>query len=432
MVKFDFTLLGKIPSAQGISESELKKYEKATGNYVAALQSRDQDFLKVLDDQDTLNSIRNFVFKTKDRYRDVVVLGIGGSALGAICLRNALGPLFEKTSFGTVRLTVLDNIDPVLLAEFEQSVDLKHTLFLVITKSGGTPETLAQFLYFKSKIEAKKLDWLRHFVFVTDPHRGLLRKLAVSNPTLPVFDVPEKVGGRFSILTSVGLLPAVLAGIDIEKLLAGARKAAKQAQSPDWRKNDAFRLAVVQYLLYKKGKNITVFFSYAQKLWKLADWYRQLLAESIGKEFDRKGNRVNVGITPVSALGATDQHSQNQLYNEGPDDKFYLFLEVVKPAVDLKIPFDREWQPKEISYLKNISFNRLLLTEMEGTMVALLKKNRPLAKISLERLDAENLGRLLVTLEASVAFLGELFGIDAYNQPGVELSKKLTKAMLTK
>jgi glucose-6-phosphate isomerase len=432
MVKFDLSLLAKVKRVHGVTPSEFKKFEQTVGKYVTAMQSRGQDFLKVLDDRETLKKIGDFAAKARDRYSDIVVLGIGGSALGAICLQNALGKLFEKPAFGTVRLTVLDNIDPLLLAEFEKSVDLKRTLFLVITKSGGTPETLAQFLYFKSLVSAKKLDWLKHFVFITDPRKGLLRDLARKNPGLPVFDVPEKVGGRFSVLTAVGLLPAALIGIDVEKLLQGAAKAAKQALSTDWRRNDAFRLAVTQYLLYKKGKNIAVFFPYAQKLWKLADWYRQLLAESIGKEFNRKGKRVNVGITPVPALGATDQHSQNQLYNEGPNDKFYLFLEVLKPAIDLKIPFDREWQPKEISYLKNVSFNRLLQTEMQGTMQALLKKNRPLAKISLERLDAENLGQLLVTLESSVAFLGELFGIDAFDQPGVELSKKLTKAMLTK
>ncbi len=429
MVKFDFGPLEEIAAAEGLRSKEYQKYNQRFPAYLKAFKSRKQDFLEVLDDRAAVKAVKNFADGVKGVYREIVVLGIGGSALGARCIGQALGKLFEKDNSKT-RLTVLDNIDPVLLSEFEQSVDLRRTLFLVVTKSGGTAETLAQFLYFKNRIVSKKLDWKKHFVFVTDPDGGLLRKLAGQTPGLPVFPVPQKVGGRFSALTVVGLLPAALAGFKIDNILTGARKGRTESLKSNTVLNPAWRLALTQYLLYKKGKSITVFWPYAQKLRGLADWYGQLLAESIGKKFDRKGRRVEVGITPVAALGASDQHAQNQLYNEGPNDKLFLFLEVARPETDLKISRDVNWHPPELSYLENLSFNRLLLKELEGTFKALVKQNRPSVKITLDKLDAESLGQLLVILEMSVAYLGELFGIDAYDQPGVELSKKLTRAML--
>lgn len=411
--------------------TEMVIYENEISKYLDLVKSRGQGFYEVVDDAETLGKVKNFALSVKAKYRDIIVLGIGGSALGASCLQQALGNLFGERTGQLPRLTVLDNIDPVLLAELENSVDLSSSLFLVITKSGGTPETLAQYLYFKNKVDLAKLNWLEHFVFVTDPTKGLLRKIATENPDLPVFEVPENVGGRFSVLTTVGLLPAALMGIDIDRLIKGARTMRDNFLMADAQQNLAFQLAVIQYLLYRKGKIMTVMFPYAQKLLRLADWYRQLLAESIGKAVDRAGKRVNIGITPVVAMGATDQHSQNQLYNEGPNDKFYVFLEVVNPAVDLTIPDAQKLGP-EWGYLEGVTFQKLLLTEMEGTVQALLKQDRPMARISLGNLDAETMGELLVFLQGSVAFLGELFGINTYDQPGVELSKILTKELLQK
>jgi len=429
MLKFDFSALEKIPAGDGVRPEERQKYDRQLADYIKLFRSRGQGFLDALDDRTTLKAIKNFTAGVKGQYQDIVVLGIGGSALGAKCLGQALRKLYENNSFKP-RLAVLDNIDPVMLAEFEHSVDFRHTLFLVITKSGSTAETLAQFLYFKSRVEARKLTWEKHFVLVTDPQKGLLRKLANETRGLPVFSVPENVGGRFSALTAVGLLPAALAGLNIEALLTGARKGREQSLKKKAADNPAWRLALSQYLLYKKDKKITVFWPYAQKLARLADWYGQLLAESIGKKVDRKGHRVEAGITPVSAMGVTDQHSQNQLYNEGPNDKLFLFLGITNRAADLLIPRDKNWHPKELAYLENLSINKLFLKEMEGTFGALLKQGRPSIKIVMDTLNAENLGQLMVLLEMSVAYLGELLGIDAYDQPGVELSKQLTRSML--
>lgn len=431
MFKFNFEYLTQIAAAHGLSGAELAQFNNDLPKYLDLIKSRGQGFYEILDDAETLEKVKNFALAVKGKYRDIIVLGIGGSALGASCLQQALGNMFGERTGQLPRLTVLDNIDPVLLDELEKSVDLSSSLFLVITKSGGTPETLAQYLYFKNKVELAKLNWLEHFVFVTDPTKGLLRKIATENPELPVFEVPENVGGRFSVLTTVGLLPAALMGIDIGRLIKVAKDMRDNFLLVDAQRNLAFQLAVIQYLLYQKGKVMTVMFPYAQKLSRLADWYRQLLAESIGKAVDRAGKQVNIGITPVVAMGATDQHSQNQLYNEGPNDKFYIFLEVLNPAVDLTIPNAKNLG-EELAYLDGVTFQKLLLTEMEGTIQALLKQDRPMLRISLDSLDAGSVGGLLVFLQGSVAFLGELFGINTYDQPGVELSKILTKELLKK
>lgn len=418
MIKFDFSSLLKISAEHGISPAEFAEYEERQQELMNLAAGRGQGFWEIIDS--AVRDIEDFAKSSK--YENIAILAIGGSSLGAICLQQSLTNLFEKN-----RLTVLDNIDPEFLDEYAAQIDLKDTLFVVITKSGGTPETLAQFFYFRGLLEAAGLDWKKQMVFITDPKKGYLRKLA-GETGVKTFEVPENVGGRFSVLTAVGLLPAALMGLDVGKLLEGARLAREDARRLTLAENPAFQMAATQHLLYLKGKVMNVVFPYAQKLIRFADWYRQLLAESIGKAVNLKGEQVNVGITPVFALGATDQHSQNQLYNEGPNDKLFLFLSVAKHAQDLPIPAEN--LPEELKYLKNVSFQKLLHTEMAGTIAALQKQNRPIVQIELEKLDELHLGYLVFIFEAATAYLGEMFEINTYDQPGVELSKQLTREML--
>lgn len=418
MIKFDFSPLSKIAAENGVGSTEFSQYEERQEELMRLTAERGQGFWNIIDE--SCQAIKDFAQSVK--YENVAVLAIGGSSLGAICLQQSLTNLFEKKS-----LTVLDNIDPEFLAEYAQQIDLKKTLFMVITKSGGTPETLAQFFYFRDLLEHSGLDWKKQMIFITDPKKGYLRKLA-SETGVKTFDVPENVGGRFSVLTNVGLLPAALMGLDVDKLLEGARLARLDARRTTLVENPAFQLAAAQHLLYLKGKVMNVIFPYAQKLIRFADWYRQLLAESIGKAVNLKGEQVNVGITPVFALGATDQHSQNQLYNEGPNDKLFLFMSVKEQSANPVIP-DSDL-PTELNYLKGVSFQKLLHTEMAGTIAALQKQDRPMIQIELEKLDEFHLGYLFFIFEAATAFLGEMFEINTYDQPGVELSKQLTREML--
>ncbi len=431
MIKLHTQNLQEIDKNHGVSENELKTKDSQIKEYLEKIHQRNQGFYEILDDEATINKIKDFTKKVEGKYENIVILGIGGSALGAICLKQSLKHLYEdslETNFP--KLHILDNIDPVLLKETEDILELEKTLFLVITKSGGTPETLSQFFYFREKVLKENLNLNEHFVFITDPEKGLLREVA-KEEKIPTFEIPQNVGGRFSVLTPVGLLPASLIGINIEKLIEGAKKMRTRFLSENFENNLAFQLAKLQFELEKKGKTINVLLPYSQKLIKFADWYRQLLAESIGKKSNNKGKEVNVGITPINALGATDQHSQNQLYNEGPNDKLFILIKVNQQGPELKIKNPYPDNPI-VDYIKDLSFNKLIHTEMEGTIQSFNQNDRPNITIEINEVNEETIGQLFMLFEGSIAILGELFEINAFDQPGVELSKTLTKQLLLK
>lgn len=426
MLNVDFSELKPVLSGFGL-DSEWKKGSGRTGELVELMKSRGQGFYQVIDDMAVLDRIENFAAQVRaSGVKQVVVLGIGGSALGAICLKQAFGHLFRTAE---MEVTILDNIDPVLLAEYEETLDYGKAIFIVASKSGGTPETMAQFLYFRDKLVKAGHAWQNRFIFITDPEKGFLRRLAILNVDIIAFDVPPNVGGRFSVLSSMGLLPAALMGINIREMLAGAVMMRDRLLSSEFAENWPMQLALAQYLLYGKGVDQTVIFPYAQKLVRVADWYKQLLAESIGKELDRAGKKVNIGITPLVALGATDQHSQNQLFAEGPADKFFVFMEVMGRERDMEIPFDMALRA-DLGFMDGVSFGKLIQTEMAGTMRALIEKKRPMVKLSFDQIDAVAMGQMFMMMEGSVALLGELFGVNAFDQPGVELSKEMTRRLL--
>ncbi|NIA02375.1 MAG: glucose-6-phosphate isomerase [Nitrospirae bacterium] len=386
--------------------STLKEIEEENLNeLLEKIHARKQGFYYTIDDEPVVEKINEFAEKNSD-FEHIVVCGIGGSALGAICLQQSLGHLYRN------KLFVLDNIDPVMIKELEEVIDYSKTLFIVITKSGGTVETLSQYDYFSKKIKENGYELSDHMVVVTGPQSNPLRDEA-EKEDLVIFDVPENVGGRFSVLTAVGLLPAKLIGIDIEKLLKGAKVGRDNFLSPDSAINLPFQLAKTQFDLNQKGITMNVLMPYAQKLIKFADWWRQLLAESIGKE--RKG------ITPINALGVTDQHSQLQLYNDGPNDKLIIFLEIKNLGAEIAI--DSPYKT---------TFGELLQIEKNATASSLTKNGRPNITISVDSVSEEALGQLFLLFEGATAFLGELMGINAFDQPGVELSKKLTKEALLK
>jgi len=429
MITLDASNLTIIGSEHGLTDQELTSLNSNLSGWLENFKTREQGFYTVIDHMDELVRIKDFAQKVKGKYRDIVVLAIGGSSLGTICLQQSLKHLFENEKHVTEspKLHVLDNIDPVLIHEINDVISLPETLFMVVTKSGTTPETLAQYSYFRDQIDKMHLNAKDHFVFITDPEKGLLRQIANAEQ-IPCFDVPPNVGGRFSVLTAVGLLPAALIGINIEELIGGARMMRDLFLSTDPGKNLPFQLAVIQYLLAQKGQHIHVLMPYAQKLIRFADWYKQLLAESIGKTLNDKKETVNTGITPVNALGATDQHSQTQLYNEGPYDKLIIFLKVEDFGQDVAIPWILENPTTD--FLKNVSFTKLLHTELEGTARAFTENKRSNITIEINHIDENYLGQLFLLFEGATAFLGEMYGINAFDQPGVERSKIITKELL--
>lgn len=430
-IKFDTKNLHKVSSKHGLKKSDLHLEKKKVKRLIESVDKRGQNFYKIVAETEPLEQVLEFANQRKGKYDHIVVIGIGGSALGAICLKNSLGHLFdgEVPKKKWPILHVLDNVDPVLVSELESILDLKKTLFIVVSKSGNTAEALGPFLYFRDLVEKKSLNLKDHFVAITHSGSGVLFDLTKKDK-IPVVE-HGPVGGRFSVLSSVGLLPAALIGIDIKSLLKGAQEMRDSFLDTNSKNNPSLQLARMQYLLNRKGKSITVMMPYAQKLASLADWYRQLLAESIGKEKNDHGHRVNIGLTPVKALGTTDQHSQAQLYNEGPNDKFLIFVHVKDLGQMVTIPTGFRGD-KRLSYIQGASFNDLIDAEREGTASALTKRDRPNITISIDKLDEYHLGALFMLFEGSIAFLGELFGINAYDQPGVELAKKLTVVNLKK
>ncbi|MBD3328777.1 glucose-6-phosphate isomerase [Candidatus Peregrinibacteria bacterium] len=429
MLSINTENLDKIDSAHGLTQGEIEKETALIDTFLENIHKRKQGFYKIIDDSGLHEKVHSFAANAKTKYKDIVILGIGGSALGTICLQQTLKHLYENELDSAPKLHVLDNIDPELIAEIQDIISLESTLFIVVTKSGGTPETISQYFYFRNLIDNKGFNPQNHFIFITDPEKGLLRKIATEEHFIS-FEVPPDVGGRFSVLTAVGLVPAAIIGIDIDKLIEGAKSMRDNFLDERKESNLPFKLATIQYLLEKKGKSINIIIPYAQKLIKFADWYKQLLAESIGKKSNENGEDVFTGITPVNALGVTDQHSQSQLYNEGPNDKLLLFIKTKEKATDISIP-NLFPENESLSYLNDLTFGKLIDTEMEGTLQALTKNDRPTITIEIDKINAYALGELFMLFEAATAFLGEFYNINAFDQPGVELSKILTKQLLT-
>lgn len=408
-----------------------QQFSAAKRGFEALRTDGNVGFVDLPGDKALLDQVTKFASAARGRYDDVVILGIGGSALGPIALRTALRPsgwnmLDEKRREGYPRLQVLDNVDPETIAALLDRLHLARTLFIVTSKSGGTAETMAQFLIVHAKLEGAGLDITRQMVFVTDPKQGALRPLA-ERLSVPALDIPPSVGGRFSVLTPVGTLPAALIGIDVKSLLAGAGEMARRCDSRDLTANPGGVYALLQWLADTElKKSIAVFMPYSDPLRDFAAWFVQLWAESLGK---KRADGTSVGSTPIAALGATDQHAQVQLFMEGPDDKTVTFVAVQERATDVKIPAAFS-DVKELGYLAGHTLGELIDIEQRATAGALAKRGRPNMTIRLDRVDASHVGELMMFLEFATAYAGQLYAIDAFNQPGVELGKQFAYALL--
>ena len=384
--------------------------------------------------EETVWYVKEFASMVEKRFDNILVLGIGGSALGGIAVTEALlkpywNLLTQEQRNNYPRIFFLDNIDPDSMTGLLQVLDLKKTLVNVITKSGSTAETMSQYMIIKDLME-KELgdDYRKNIIATTDQRVGVLRQLA-DQEGYKTFVVPDDVGGRFSVFSAVGLLPFALVGLDIDKIMSGIKDMDLALKNTDIFENIAAQGALINYLMDKKlGKHISVMMPYSSRLKYVSDWYVQLWAESLGKEFNKNGEKVNVGPTPVKALGATDQHSQIQLYNEGPNDKLITFIRVDNFDNRLEIPHIFEYTG--IGYLGGKTINDLINAEADSTRVALADYNRPTMTINIERVDEYNVAQLLYMLEVQTAIAGELYNIDTFNQPGVEQAKNYTYALM--
>jgi glucose-6-phosphate isomerase len=411
----------------GLSERELGAGVRAAAagqkRLRRALDARRYGFDEILDDRAAVEAAVREGRRLSRLADTLVVDGIGGSALGPLALEAALRPRKK-------RLVILDNVDPEVVAARLRGLDPERTAVNVITKSGSTAETAANMLVLMQRLEkALGPGYLRRWCATTDPQKSELLTLArrLGVPTLPV---PPNVGGRFSVLTAVGLLPAAFLGLDVDALMDGARAMRTHCWKAPPEKNAGVLGAVLAFLMAtRRGRNIQVLMPYAGSLAALADWYKQLWAESLGKRVDRRGRVVHTGQTPVTALGATDQHSQVQLYMEGPHDKVITFLEVQEFQPDVRIP---RLHPELAStgYLGGRTLGELLNAERRGTEIALASAGRPSFTYQLPRIDAHVIGQLIYLFEFQTALSGELYGIDAFDQPGVEAGKVAAYALM--
>ncbi|WP_121820566.1 glucose-6-phosphate isomerase [Halostella salina] len=345
-----------------------------------------------------------------DRFDDpdaVITVGIGGSALGAATLAHALD--------SDVDAYFLDNVDPAHVAGLLDSLDLSNVVVNAVSRSGTTAETLSNFLVVRDAMEAAGVDWTDR-TFVTTGKSGPLRRLSERHD-LPALAVPEGVPGRFAALSTVGLACAALCGHDIEAILAGAaaeadRLAGSLFESP------AYAYGATAYALDSRGASVNAMMPYAESLETYAEWFAQLWAESLGKD--------GLGQTPARALGATDQHSQLQLYRAGPRDKL---VTMVRPREreDRAIP---ETDLEGLAYLGGSSLGDLLDAEFEATEASLAAAGRPSVRVEIDRVDEHGLGELLYGMEAACVMAGELYGVDTFVQPAVEWGKRAARGLL--
>ncbi len=421
-------------------EREFTNYQDTIKHIIANLNQRKDkpgqwlQWMNLGYNEETLWYVKEYASMVKDRFENVLVLGIGGSALGGVALTEALlkpywNLLSEEQREGLPRIFFLDNIDPDSITALLDILDLSKTLVNVITKSGDTAETMSQFMIVKDRLEKELGDNYRYnIVATTDKKTGILRQIS-EQEGYKTFVIPDDVGGRFSVFSAVGFLPLALVGIDIDSIVNGIKDMDLALKNTDIRENIAAQNALIHYLLdTKKGKNISVMMPYSSRLRYVADWYAQLWAESLGKNKDKDGNDVHVGPTPVKALGATDQHSQIQLYNEGPNNKIINFIRVEEFDNTLEIPNIFEYTG--IGYLGGKTINQLINAEADSTRVALSDYGRPTVTITLDKVDGYNLGQLLYMFEVQTAIAGELYNINTFNQPGVEQAKNYTYALM--
>ncbi len=346
------------------------------------------------------------------------LLGIGGSALGSAMLLDAFPGQCKR------RVIVVDNVDSDTIRRLLATMDPEKSVLNVISKSGSTVEPLSLFSVFYDRLrhELGEDEALRRVVVTTDARKGSLRQIS-EEKNLASLPIPANVGGRFSVLTPVGLFPAMFAGIDVVPLLLGAKREKRNGMER------AVTGAVLDYLFHEQSRNIKVLFPYCDRLKTFGNWYLQLFAESLGKRVNRRGLVVRTGQTGVVALGVTDQHSQLQLYKEGPGDKSFFFFTVkTQPSIPIPAVFE---DYSSFQVLREKTFSELMAAEAEGTMQSLERNSLPVFQYELDNMDGETLGALIFMFEMQTAITGYLMDVNPFDQPGVEEGKKIARNLLS-
>jgi len=430
-----------IGNANGLNlAEEFENYKEKIANIITDLYSKKDtageglQWMNLGYSQETSWYVKEYASLVENRFDNILVLGIGGSALGGLAVTHALlkpywNLLSKEERNGYPRIFFLDNIDPDQMNGLLGILDLNKTLVNVITKSGDTAETMAQYMVLKDRLEQELGDdYRKNIIVTTDRKTGILRQIS-EQEGYKAFVVPDDVGGRFSVFTAVGLLPFALTGIDIDKITSGIRDMDSALQYTNIYENIAAQNALIHYLLdTKSGKNITVMMPYSDRLKYVADWFVQLWAESLGKNRTLDGCEVYSGSTPLKAVGATDQHAQMQLFNEGPQNKIINFIRVGEFDTTLDIP--QIFQYTGIGYLGGKTMNDLINAEADSTQVSLADYSRPSVTIKIPKIDGYHIGQLLYMLEVQTAIAGALYNVNAFDQPSVNQARNYTYALM--
>jgi glucose-6-phosphate isomerase len=422
MIELKFTnMMSEVLGEKGISERQVEALRDRINKAHLELTGRKWPELAFQDllsqDTDEVGRIAERIRNTSD---DFLVLGIGGSALGPRAILEALSPFHNLRK--KPRIFVCDNADPRTLETVLSMTDMDKVSVNVITKSGSTAETMASFMIMWDALSKSMGDkGKERIIATTDPKSGNLRKIAVDKG-LKSLSIPPGVGGRYSVLSPVGLLLAEVAGVKSRDLLRGAVDIHQRCSEPEVWKNPAYLFGTLLYLMDKEEKrNINVMIPYSDGLKCFGEWFCQLWSESLGK--------LGTGTTPYPSLGSVDQHSQLQLWMEGPEDKSILFLRIEDHGADVRIPGIFK-NMEGIAYLGGHYLSELINSEQEATELALARNKRPNMTIVIPSVDPYHLGQLFYFFEMATAFTGFLYGVNPFNQPGVEESKNFTYGMM--
>ncbi len=415
-INFSFMMAETI-GGKGLSERKIEDIKEKAAQAVSEIKQRKWPELQFMDLlKDDTSAVKDEARRLNGVSENFLILGIGGSALGPKCILEALSPFHNISK--KPKVFIYDNVDPSTLDCIFKNIDIKKTAVNVISKSGGTGETAAGFKIVYEKMK-KALGGRAEemFVLTTDPGKGDLRRLA-NEKGFASLPIPPGVGGRYSVLSSVGLLLAEIIGVDSGDLLKGAADIHDRCLKDEVWENPALMTACLCYLMDREeGRGIDVLVPYSDRLRSFSEWFCQLWAESLGK--------LGMGLSPYPSVGTTDQHSQMQLWMEGPENKVVIFLRVEDYGVDFQMPHGFDDLPG-MNYLSGHTLSELIKAEEEATELALAKIGRPNMTITIPRIDAYHLGQLFYFFEIMTAFVGFLYGVNPFNQPSVEESKRLT------
>jgi glucose-6-phosphate isomerase len=420
MIRINFSNIMKDSiGKEGLLKGDFKKVDiKEINKIIASKKYPELDFLNLpYEDTSAVKQMGSYA-RGFDYF---LLLGIGGSALGPRTILESMSPFHNFRN--KPKVFIYDNVDPATLKNIFNVIDLKKTVINIITKSGSTAETIASFMIIYQKLKEENLNPEDHLIVTTDPEKGNLRKI-VNDYGLKSLSIQSGVGGRYSVLSPVGLLLAEAIGVNSDDMLKGAKDIHERCMNPKLWGNPAYLFSAGLYLFKKlKKRSITVMVPYADRLKSFSEWFCQLWAESLCKD--------GKGMTPYPSIGTTDQHSQLQAWMEGPKDKVVVFLSIEDYGADIKMP-EVFGDMEGLGYLSGHTLSELIKIEQEATELALTKNRRPSITIKVPVIDAYHLGQLFHFFEIATAVTGFLYGINPFNQPGVEEGKNLTYGMMGK